>query len=348
MTGLGTLSDSPSSSTDRLFALWSARYLSESSCEAVSSYALTSSASLQGRRRTAERLQDDLIKESCKRAAIRTGDLYTHYKNLDLKETVELAQFAFQIYPALLDFYCNHDPIAARSRLNNKKSVVKSSLTVFTIPEIHTLASLVEPLLSKFQSEDIRSTDWQTRSFLTTELNLSGKLLLEFLSPAEKVLLSPYFTFLEEYVAIPWQRVCVAAADYPSTSPKFKLVEQMLPQISKISRIVYTQGCERFEGYYNRRGQLKNPGVEHSSLRDLDMFQAYLWLCVLQGNLDAIEQELFVLCDLVYRGIGIPWEMASQATVYLVAEIMQNLKPSDQKLLDPYAYGLIKAFATAG
>ena len=78
------------------------------------------------------------------------------------------------------------------------------------------------------------------------------------------------------------------------------------------------------------------------------MFQAYLWLCVLQGNLDAIEQELFVLCDLVYRGIGIPWEMASQATVYLVAEIMQNLKPSDQKLLDPYAYGLIKAFATAG
>ncbi|MEM7063427.1 MAG: hypothetical protein AAF572_09720 [Cyanobacteria bacterium P01_B01_bin.77] len=331
------------SSTEQLFSIWSARYLSRSSCDAVSSYALESSASLQGRQRTVERLGKDLVQDSCRRAAIRTGDLYVHHKILNLKETAELAQCAVLTYPVLLDFYCTHEPIIASSQSAEMSG--KSSLTVFAIPEIHTLANLIEPFLAESQSDDVRSINWQTRSFLTTELNLSGKLLLNFLSPTEQILLTPYFTFLEEYVAIPWQRLCLAAADHSLISPPFKLVERMLPKVSEISLTVYTQGYERFGDYYNLRGQLDNPGVKHSSLRDLDMFQAYLWLCVLQGNLEAIEQELFVLCDLVYRGIGIPWEMVSQATIMLVTEIMKNLDSSDQNLLDPYAYGLMRAFA---
>lgn len=337
------LSYSQLSSADRLFSLWTARYLSRQSFGTVSSKALESSASSPGRQQTVETLRDDLLEDSCKRAAIRTKDLYAHYEYLDLKETSELARCALQIYPVLLEFYRSHTPRVAFSQADNQP-FRKSSLTVFAIPELYTLASLIEPFLSEFQSEDFRSTNWQTRSFLTTEVNLSGKLLLDVLSPAEQVLLGPYFAFLEDYVAIPWQRMCIAAAEHPLTSPTFKLVEQMLPKISEISMTVYTQGCKRFESYYNRRGQLDNPGVKHSSLRDLDMFQVYLWLCVLQDDLAAIEQELFVLCDLVYKGINIPWEMASQATLLLGTEIMKHLEPSEQSLLDPYAYGLMRAF----
>ncbi|MBE9067971.1 hypothetical protein IQ260_15055 [Leptolyngbya cf. ectocarpi LEGE 11479] len=331
------------SSTEQLFSIWSARYLSES-CKTASAYALESAASLQGRQRTVEGLRSDLVKDSCKRAALRTKDLYTHHQNLNLKETAELAQCANLIYPVLLDFYRTHEPMIAFSQ-SAETSVEKSSLPMFAIPEIHALGNLIEPLLSEFQSDDVRSTNWQTRSFLTTELNLSGQLLLEFLSPAEQILLNPYFAFLEEYVAIPWQRVCLAAVDHSLISPHFKLVERMLPKVSEISMTVYSQGCRRFGDYYNRRGQLDNPGVKHSSLRDLDMFQAYLWLCVLQGDLEAIEQELFVLCDLVYRGIGIPWDIALQATIMLGTEIMKKLDSSEQKLLDPYVYGLMRVFA---
>lgn len=333
-----------SSRADRLFNIWSARYLSGNSCRVVSSYGLEKSASLRGRQRTAERLQKGLVENICKRAAVRTKDLYAQYEYLDLKETAELARFAGRVYAVLLDFYRTHEPMIVSSQLGDK-SVGQSSLPVFAIPEIDTLAGLIDPFLSEFQSDNIRLTSWQTRSFLTTELNLSSKLLLKFLTSAEKTLLSPYFTFLEEYVAIPWQRVCLAAADHTLTSPTFKLVERILPKTSEISMTVYTQGCKRFRDYHNRRGRLDDPGVKHSSLRDLDMFQVYLWLCVLQGDMAAIEQELFVLCDLVYRGINIPWDMASQATIMLVAEIMKNLDPDDQNLLDPYAYGLIRAFA---
>ncbi|MEM7794977.1 MAG: hypothetical protein AAF579_11080 [Cyanobacteria bacterium P01_C01_bin.118] len=332
------LNDSKSSrlsSADRLFNIWTKRYLSKDSFTFVSSYALKDAASLQGRQRTVDRLQSDLVEDICKRAAVRTKDLYINHKNLDLQEIAELAQYALQIYPIVLEFYRAHTPIAFS----------QPDSTIFAIPEIYTLAALIEPFLSEFQSQDIRAIKWQTRSFLTTEFNLSGKLLLELLSPAEQVLLSSYFDFLEEYVAIPWRRLCVAAEDYTPTDPKFKLIERMLPKLSEISMAVYTKGCQRFGGYYNRRGQLDNPGVKHSSLRDLGMFQAYLWLCVLQGNLDAIEQELWVFCDLIYRRIDIPWEMASQGTKFLVTEIMKNLEPGEQNLLAPYTDGLVQAFA---
>ena len=333
------------STTDQLFNIWTSRYLSIDLPATTSAYVLEETASSEGRQRTVERLPDELIEDVCKRAALRTKDLYTHHQNLNLNKTAELASFAIQVYPILLEFYRTYTPVAVSQ--TNGKTLPKSSLSVFAIPEIRILAELIRPLLMVFQSQDLRSTDWQTRSFLTTEFNLSGKLLLEFLSPAEQILLSPYFSFLEEYVAIPWQRVCTAAASHSLMSPRYRVVERMLPHMSDISMAVYTQGCKSFGGYYNRRGQLDKPDVKHSSLRDMHMFQAYLWLCVLQGDLEAIEQELFVFCDLVYKGIGVPWEMAIQGTKLLANEILQRLDPSEQTTVSTYINGMMRIFATA-
>ena len=341
--------DSRLSSKDQLLRIWANRYLSSNLCDTVSSHALERSVSFLGRQRTVERLQGDLIEDSCQRAAIRTKDLYTHHQDLDLHETAELARLAMLIYPVLLEFYRTHEPAVVEVQLSLALRQ-KSRSKTFEIPDIQSLIDLIEPHLSigKFQDiKDIRAANWQVRSFLTTEINLSSKLLLEFLSPPEQALLKPYFDLLEESVAIPWQQVCLAAADHPPTSNAFRLVKRMLPKLSEIALAVHTKNCQRFGGYYNRRGQLDSPGVRHSSLRDLEMFQVYLRLCLLQGNLDAIEQELFVLCDLVYRGIGVPWGMAIQASIDLVSEIMQHLEPNDQGLLEPYAHGLIQVFAAA-
>ncbi|MGD1949453.1 MAG: hypothetical protein ACFB14_07380 [Leptolyngbyaceae cyanobacterium] len=335
---LQNLQQSQLSNSSRLSSIWTTRYLSKNSSVKISAYVLEEAASSMGRRRTVERLHADLLEDVCRRAAVRTKDLYAHYENINLNKTSDLARSAQQVYPLLLEFYCNHTPIAIAR---------ESSLPVFAIPEINILAKAIEPYLTMFNAQNIRQIDWQIRSFLTTEFNLSGKLLLEYLSPAEQVLLSPYISFLEEYVAIPWHRVCALADNYAPTAPEFKIVERVLPQISEISIAVYTKGCELFGGYYNRRGQLDNPGVRHSSLRDMHMFQVYLWTCLLQGNLDAIEQELLVLCTLVYRRIDIPWEMAIQATKLLSNEIMQTLTASEQLIVSPYINGMIQAFKTA-
>lgn len=338
------------SSSERLVNIWTARYFSNNSLiytEAAnpSSYALEDAASIQGRRSTCRRFSDFLIEQSCKRAAIRTKDLYTHHQNLNLTGVSDLAQFASQVYPVLLEFYQNHTPVVVPSQLTQPTAISRPT-NVFAIPEITVLADTLRPFLSAFHTEHPLNVDWQTRSFLTTQLSLSNGLLLETLSPAEQVLLAPYFYFLEEYVAIPWQRVCRVAANHEPTSPTFIVVERMLSQVSEISMAVYTQWSNVFGGYYNRRGQLDNPGVKHSTLRDFSMFQVYLWLCVLQGNLETIEQDLVVLSALVYKGIGIPWEMTVKGTKLLAEAILNALNSSEQDIVSPYTEGMVRIFAT--
>ncbi|MEM9806180.1 MAG: hypothetical protein AAF959_12945, partial [Cyanobacteria bacterium P01_D01_bin.56] len=150
---------------------------------------------------------------------------------------------------------------------------------------------------------------------------------------------------LEEYVSMPWNRLYKADMAHERNSPTLKLAERMLPQIASISMKGYTRWSQLFGGYYNRRGQLDNSGVKHSSLRDFSMFQVYLWLCILQGDLAAIEQELVVLCFRVYRGIGIPWEMTIKGAKLLVDEVLSCLDDQEKRFLLPYTDGMVQAFS---
>ncbi|MEM9805311.1 MAG: hypothetical protein AAF959_08520, partial [Cyanobacteria bacterium P01_D01_bin.56] len=295
-------------STERLVDIWTARYSCAPLSVGATSDAFEEVVSAKGRRRIVERLNDRFIKQSCRRAAIRTSDLYTCYKDSNLGEIAELAKFAIQVYTVLLQFYQNHTPKLVNVSDQQSLVIRSKAKRVFQIPELISLATNLEPLLSAFHTQQTIEEHWQTRSFLSTQLSFSSWFLLQPLTQEEQVLLGAYFYFLEEYVSMPWNRVYKAAMAHEKNSPTLKLAERMLPQIAPISMKAYTRWSQLFGGYYNRRGQLDNSGVKHSSLRDFSMFQVYLWLCILQGDLAAIEQELVVLCFRVYRGIGIPWE----------------------------------------
>ncbi|MDF5713320.1 MAG: hypothetical protein PUP93_05390 [Rhizonema sp. NSF051] len=104
------------------------------------------------------------------------------------------------------------------------------------------------------------------------------------LTPVEKVLFCPYLKFMEEHVSIPCQRVCAASLQQQNSNA-LTLVEQMLPMSSEISATVYCRLIEIFLYYRSKTGFLSHPDIGHSCLRDLDMFQAYLWLCVLAESL---------------------------------------------------------------
>ncbi len=346
------LSELPRS--ENLVDIWTARYrsnnviysLSNPSTESVnpSSSVLDDIASAQGRRSTCGRFTDHLTSQFCKRAALRTKDLYTHHAAIDLMGVADLVRFASEIYPVLLNFYQTHTPIVVANQPGQQK-ISDPQTKVFAIPEITTLAQALDPFLLIFQSQHAIDIDWQARSFLSTQLSLSSGLFLETLSAAEKMLLAPYFYFLEEYAAIPWSRFFVAAATHDPTSPTLKVMERILPKMTEISLAVYTRWSHIFGGYYSRRGQFNNPGVRHSTLRDFSMFQVYLWLCVLQGNLDLIEQELVVLSALVYKGIGIPWEMTIKGTKLLAEEIANALDPDEQAIVVPYIDAMVRIFS---
>ncbi|MEA5465369.1 hypothetical protein [Leptothoe sp. PORK10 BA2] len=341
--------------SEHLVNVWTARYLSNSviyshnsspgNTANPSSYALEDFASAQGRRQTCGSFSGYVTQQSCKRAALRTKELYTNHADLDLTNVADLAKFSIEVYPVLLSFYQAHTPIVVTTQVS-QPTLRNQQTKVFAIPEITKLAQTLDPFLSAFKTQHAIDTDWQTRSFLSTQLNLGNGLLLETLSIAEKILLAPYFYFLEEYAAIPWSQFFATVANHEPASPTLRVVERLLPKVTEISHAVYDQWSRLFKLYYSRRGSLDNPAVKHSSVRDFSMFQVYLWLCVLQGNLGAMERELLVLSRLMYGGIGIPWEMTVKGTKLLAKEIIDALEPHEQALVSPYTDGMVQLFAS--
>lgn len=335
---------------EQLVDIWADRYLPNLSILSISNDSsirrdLRDAASPIGRTQTVAKLPSRLVEEKCNLAAIRTKDLYTRLPEVcDFGEALRLAQFASRIYLKLLEIYRESPAVALSSKDALRQTFGDSSLSAWGIPKIDKLAHALEPLLLQFQEQHMISKNWRTLGFITTQMNFSNALLLEQLTPVEQVLITPYLKFVEEQVALPWQRICAAAAKHDLTSPAFILVKQMLPLVSEISLAVCERLCQTFPNHHSRRGKLSQSAVQHSCLRDLSMFQAYFWLSVLQGNLKVVEQELVALCIVVLECVGVPWEITIQGNQFLMDEILRRLNPQQQVLVKPYIEGMTRAF----
>ena len=112
-----------------------------------------------------------------------------------------------------------------------------------------------------------------------------------------------------------------------------------------IAQDVYQQLAAAMPTHVSRRGMLKHPGVQHSCVRDLKMFQAYLWLCVMEQDMAAIETELVRLCLMVFPSIGVKWELIHRSIDLLVSELNDRVTPNELNLIQPYTTGMQKAFA---
>lgn len=328
---------------EHLVSIWANRYLPNLSILPIADKAsirreLREATSPEGRTQTVAKLTKHIVEDRCKLAAVRVKDLYDHLpQGCDLMEALRLAQFASRVYLKLLEVYQeSSSTITSTEKL--WKTFGDSSLAAWGIPKIEELADTLEPLLLDFQEQHLISKNWRTLGFITTQINFSNALLLAQLTPVEQVLINPYFSFLEEQVALPWQRICAAAARHNQASPAFALVERMMPEASDISIAVYNRLCDAFPNHYSRRGKLDNLAIKHSCLRDFNMFQAYLWLCILQGNLSVIEQELVALCIMVLECVDVSWDATIQGTEFLVDEILARLDSQQRDLVQPYSY----------
>ncbi len=77
---------------------------------------------------------------------------------------------------------------------------------------------------------------------------------------------------------------------------------------------------------------------------DLNMFQAYLWLCVMQGSLAPVEDELIRVCTMVMPRVGVPWEMILKWNEMLMDEVTDRTLLTHQPLLEPYMAGFMNTF----
>ena len=336
-----------SAAVSRLVNLWAARYRPDFSLLAASASSILlgeieQSLLVSGRQELSAKLNPRVVIQACKQAAIRTQDLYAHFEELDLKEITNLAQLTSRVYLQLIELYQTY-PLTLVAKPEELEHMSPDQLgRVFYIKNLRALAEHLEPFLTEFRLQGIISDSWKTLGFITTQVNLTNALLLEPLNAVEKALMSPYFNFLEEQIAMPWQRLCAAAEG--AAAPVVTLVERMMPQVSAISMAAHTHWHQCFPYYYARRGGLEHPDVKHSSLRDFSMFQVYLWLSVLQGSSRIVETELVVLCRIVYGEIGIPWDMTVKGTKLLMEKVLDRVERDQLMLVSPYTSGMVRAF----
>lgn len=340
-------------SVNRLVKLWAERYVPDlstlSSKEKHFSLSdLVEASSPAGRALTAAKLNDLIIELKCQIATIKTNALYAYIPNIvDLTEANHLARFALLVYQKLIEIYQQRSHSAASQRVMRMPASVDSvrgSLSSWGMPPIEELATALEPVLLEFQAQHIDSKDWRTLGFITTLLNFANNLLDSKLTLPEQVLIEPYFKFIEEQVALPWQRVCAAAARHHFESPALTLVEQMFPASREIAQTVYQKLVQLLPNHRSRRGGLDDPGITHSCLRDLEMFQAYLWLCVLEESMAPVKEELVDLCVMVMTGVDVKWEMTELWNQVLADELLARVTPSQRNILLPYTQGLQQAF----
>ncbi|WP_156800380.1 hypothetical protein [Thalassoporum mexicanum] len=117
--------------------------------------------------------------------------------------------------------------------------------------------------------------------FVSMQFHHSGQLLLDLLSPAEKALVGSYFKVIDDHLYMPLQRSYEAAAKHEFDSPQLKAVRSLLPISSEIALQICDRVGESYPTYQCHTGALTDPAVLISSIRDVEMFQTYLCLCVL-------------------------------------------------------------------
>ena len=326
-------------SVQHLLKLWQQRYkqdLFSLYSEDFSTYNSVMRAALpEGRISTVTKLNSNILNPNNPIIWVQTKKLYGYIPNiLDINEARLITQFTFRIYRKLLEIYQQQ---AFQDTFLSLKSKPKGTSLNLNISDIDDLVCTLDPVLTAFQEQHFTCKDSRCLSFMSTQLNFTNRLILNHLDPAEKLLLVPYLTFIEEHVAIPWYRVCLAAAKYKINSPQVSIVKQMFPAAPRIAESVYRQLLESVPNYQNYRGQnqrrnLNQPDIRHSCQRDLNTFQAYIWLCMLEKTLTPIETELLSICMVLVETFDIQWEI-TQKWCELLTDKLESFVHSEYKAL---------------
>lgn len=180
---------------------------------------------------------------------------------------------------------------------------------------------------AKFTADDPRVI-----GFVSMQFHYTGQLLLNTLEPEQQDLLKLYFKAIDDHLYMPLQRAYDAAASYPYISPELSVVRTLLPESSEIAQRVVNQVLQAFPNHQCYSGALKSATVKASSIRDAEMFQTYLWVCLLEKNVSVVQHELFPLCVMLYPTFNVRWEIVRYMLKLLQREFGLILTPSQLAL----------------
>ncbi|MGB3518773.1 MAG: hypothetical protein WBA43_20115 [Elainellaceae cyanobacterium] len=181
----------------------------------------------------------------------------------------------------------------------------------------------ISPLLGHIRAK-YTLVDPRVIGFVSMQFHYTGLFLLE-LATNDQDALRLYFKAIDDHLYMPLQRAYDAAAQHSYESTDLQLVRKLLPQSSAIAHRVVDQVMAAFPHHHCYSGALNSPQVKISSLRDAEMFQTYLWVCILEDNISIVQQELFPLCVMLYPMLNVRWELVRYMLTLMDHEFAQCL-----------------------
>ncbi len=192
----------------------------------------------------------------------------------------------------------------------------------------------------KYTADDPRAI-----GFVSMQFHYTGQTLLESLSSAERLLLEPYFKVMDDHLYMPLRAAYEAAGNHSQTSPALRGVQHLLPISTRIAQEVCKQICRQSPSYETYSGSLSAPQVRTSSIRDVEMFQVYLCLCVLEDSIESVQRELFPLCAMLYPRLKVSWRLVQEMLQAIGWEMHDRLSPNDVAIFLPYLGALTEMFS---
>jgi Phycobilisome protein len=262
----------------------------------------------------------------------------------------EIAADSFKIYQKALDVYSQRSssrPLSLLMKFDQREhSHYNQESEVYT-------DQVAPEKLAIFIGADIgairykyTSIDPRLIGFVSMQFHYTSEMLIEQLEPVEKILIGGYFKVIDDHLYMPLQRAYNAAANHDYNSPVISILHTLLPNSTQIAHNVRQKIIELFPNYHSMSGLLSDPIIKASSIRDVEMFQVYLWVCTLEGNISAIQEELFPLCVMLYPTLKVQWDLIRQMLYLLRYEIFDRLTPEQSKVLMPYFEALSQMFSS--
>lgn len=312
-----------------LAVLWARKYyLSVNSRENEpknNSEVLTEVKSQQGRKNTANKLIQNLTLASAKgwtlTETLLGEEIRRHGINPELINPLEIAADIRNLYEKALDAYAAGLPAQRLSVL---------------------VAKYCGRIRKKYTSNDPRAI-----GFVSMQFHHTGHKLLEWLSGNEKELFAPYLKVMDDHMYMPLQAAYEAAAKHQLNSPTLAAVQHLLPMSTKIAHAVCDRVSRQHPGYHTFSGSLTTEVVRISSIRDVEMFQVYLCQCVLEGNIGAVQQELFPLCVMLYPRLNVSWTLVQEMLLFMSWEVQERLPMKSVPIFLPYLRTFSEMFSKA-
>ncbi|MGI2908505.1 hypothetical protein [Tolypothrix sp. VBCCA 56010] len=168
--------------------------------------------------------------------------------------------------------------LAREDELLYKKALLISTSQVAPSQLASAISANVGAMHSKYTKDDPRVIGFEIMQF-----HYTSQMLLEPLSPIERclttsrcasTLVGAYFKVIGDRMYMPLQRAYAASA-----------VQQLLPHSTQIAKNVFQKIVKIYPISRSYTDFLSDSMVKTSLLRDVEMFQVYLWVCALEKDI---------------------------------------------------------------